>query len=271
MYAGSTLTKLSGNIIGAHQKIDRIARKHLEDLIPGSSFPLISDILHFEGDNGPDSIKRKSPAINEPWHFIQPFDNKDTQLIDAIENHYDQLVRSLKKHNVERSAFEAAWLAHAIVDGLTPAHHYPYEEQLKELRNGEGLDTRSSMKKRLFMSGVNKTQSIKNNWRMWGPRGLFTTHASFEIGFATIIAPLSFSDFKGARKLIKVLTKENIDNWFRTIAQEVAKLRLYDDFYKNGWTLKLSHRVKDQLAPTLIDAVTSVWYCAYKEAFEHKS
>src|SRR4051812_35123169 len=139
MYSGSTLTNFSGLIMGAHQKIDRIARNHLERLAPASSFPRKKTILHFEGNNGPDGIKRKSPAKNEPWHYIQPFDSEDKGLIKIIEDHYASLVSALKKGDDVGAAFEAAWLSHAIVDGLTPAHHYPYEEKLVELRNGDGI------------------------------------------------------------------------------------------------------------------------------------
>lgn len=267
MYAGSTLTRISGNIIGAHQKIDRIARKHLETLIPENNFPEISSILHFEGANGPDSIKRKSPAKDEPWHFIQPFDVHDTKLIDVINDHYKELVKALKADNDVRASFEAAWLAHAMVDGLTPAHHYPYEARLSELRNGEGLETRSTMKKRLIMPASDDgTHAVRNNWLMWGPKGLFTTHASFEIGVATLIAPLGFNDMLPATELIASLAKQNVGSWFRSIAQEVANLNLYEDFYSKGWTVKLSNRVREQLAPTLINAITAVWYCAYQEA-----
>ena len=72
MYSGSTITKISGIVLGAHQKIDRVARKHLEALLPENNFPKISNILKFEGDKGPDSIKRKSPFVDEPWHFFHP-------------------------------------------------------------------------------------------------------------------------------------------------------------------------------------------------------
>jgi hypothetical protein len=70
--------------------------------------------LHFEGKNGPDAIKRKSPAQDEPWHYYSPFDEQDSQLIDLIKSHYKQLVVELKAKNKEKSAFEAAWLAHAL-------------------------------------------------------------------------------------------------------------------------------------------------------------
>src|SRR4051812_21257739 len=139
MYSGSTLTTISGRLLGAHQKIDRVARKHLERLAPASQFPIIGSILHFEGGNGPDAIKRKSPAKDEPWHYFQPFNDKDTSILELIDGHYQLLVKALKRQDDVRASFEAAWLAHAIVDGLTPAHHYPYEEKLVELMSGQSL------------------------------------------------------------------------------------------------------------------------------------
>jgi hypothetical protein len=60
MYSGTTLTPISGRLFGAHQKIDRVARKSFESLTPKAEFPAIKEILHFEGVNGPDAIKRKS-------------------------------------------------------------------------------------------------------------------------------------------------------------------------------------------------------------------
>ena len=42
-------------------------------------------------------------------------------------------LRRAVKNDKTRAAFEAAWLAHALTDGLTPAHHYPYQEAVSEL------------------------------------------------------------------------------------------------------------------------------------------
>src|ERR1700704_2913005 len=152
MYSGTTLTPISGRLFGAHQKIDRLSRNSLRDLAKhDAAFPGARAILHFEGVNGPDAIKRKSPARDEPWHFMSPFDSADTQLVDAITGHYDPLVAALKSKENERAAFEAAWLAHALVDGLTPAHHYPYEEKLVELSSGRGIDDRNTISKKLFL------------------------------------------------------------------------------------------------------------------------
>jgi hypothetical protein len=74
--------------MGAHQKIDRVARRRLDQLLnEGIFFPPIRTILHFEGKNGPDGIKRKSPAKDEPWHYFDPFSDTDTQLIELIHDH----------------------------------------------------------------------------------------------------------------------------------------------------------------------------------------
>ncbi|MEK7603111.1 MAG: hypothetical protein AAB459_02630, partial [Patescibacteria group bacterium] len=178
---------MSGRLIGAHQKVDRVARRHLMRVLKDESvFPKVNKILQFEGKNGPDAIKRKSPAKDEPWHYTNPFDDEDTKLEELIWIHYDHLVTELKAGNQERIAFEAAWLAHAIVDGLTPAHHYPYEEKLIELRGGEGIESRTTYRKKLIMPGKTGSELIKNNWKMWGPRGLIMSHMMFEFGVAAI-------------------------------------------------------------------------------------
>lgn len=268
MYSGSTMTVFSGRLIGAHQKIDRLARRNLERLAPHSRFPDARSILHFEGRHGPDAIKRKSPAKDEPWHFLQPFNLDDTQLIELIERHYNQLVDALREKDQVRASFEAAWLAHAVVDGLTPAHHYPYEEKLVELRSGRGNEGRTTIGKKIIMPGKSPGHRVSNNWKMWGPKGLFTTHAAFEMGVAYLIAPL-----KSTGKHLR-LTSDKIDQfqaqslgeWFRKTAQEVARLELYDAFYKSGWTIGLARRVRNQLAPMLVQAVELVWYNALLEA-----
>jgi hypothetical protein len=266
MYSGSTFNAHSGRLIGAHQKIDRVARRHLDRLLPGNHFPAMKYILHFEGDNGPDGIKRKSPAHDEPWHFMQPFDVKDTQLIELVEDHYGKLIAALKTEDSVRAAFEAAWLAHAIVDGLTPAHHYPYEEKLVELRLGSGIEDRKTIGKKLIMPGQTTSHKLSNNWKMWGPKGLFTTHAAFEVGVAMVIAPLKLKIALPKKDKITAFEALSLRQWFRQQAQEVARLELYDDFYESGWTLQLARRIRTQLAPTLVQAVTLVWYGAVREA-----
>lgn len=266
MYAGSTLTPVSGRILGAHQKIDRVARRHLKLLAPQCYFPHIRGILHFEGVKGPDAIKRKSPANNEPWHYLLPFDLSDTQLIGIIERHYNQLVVSLKNKDSVRAGFEAAWLAHAVVDGLTPAHHYPYEEKLTQLRGGESIATRTTIRKKLILPGETALLQLSNNWKMWGPRGLFTTHALFEWGVAVLIAPSRLKWKPPTPDKVAAFQNQTLGQWYRQLAQDVARMEFYDDYYKSGWTLPLARRVRNQLAPTLMQAVTVIWHGAVLDA-----
>ena len=267
MYSGTTLTRFSGRMLGAHQKIDSVARRHLSWLIPDDKlFPSIRQILHFEGKNGPDGIKRKSPAKDEPWHYINPHDEDDTQLIQLITDHYQQLVREIKAGNQERMAFEAAWLAHALVDGLTPAHHYPYEEKLIELRGGQGIETRTTIKQKLVMPGETRKEQFINNWKMWGSKGLIVTHGLFEIGIATIIKPLTFSDIIPTKEdLIKVEELGAVE-YFHRAAKEIAALDMYERYYKKGWTPRLAYEIRHTLGPVIIQTVTLTWYAALVEA-----
>lgn len=170
MYSGTTLTPVSGRIMGAHQKFDRVARNQLSKILPNDKvFPSSRKILHFEGRKGPDAIKRKSPARDEPWHYYSPFDNNDSQLIELIQSHYSQLVKELKNDNKERVAFESAWLAHVIVDGLTPAHHYPYEEELSKIR-GSGKETRTTVREKLLPKGETKRDTLKKVGKFTGQK-----------------------------------------------------------------------------------------------------
>lgn len=266
MYSGTTLTKMSGRILGSHQKIDRVARTQLGKLLSDDGvFPASRKILHFEGKNGPDAIKRKSPAKDEPWHYYSPFDDDDSQLIELINHHYELLVKQLKAGNKERSAFEAAWLAHALVDGLTPAHHYPYEDKLTELR-GEGIETRTTIKQKLVIPGDTRRDSVKKNWKMWGPKGLITTHGMFEFGLATLIAPLTFKESIPSAQDIATVRNIGIGEWFKRSAREIAVLDMYNRYYSRGWTTKLAYDVRQRLAPTIIKTVTLSWYAACVEA-----
>jgi hypothetical protein len=268
MYSGTTLTRASGRLAGAHQKIDRIARRHLQALSDQSSdFPSIKTILHFEGRNGPDAIKRKSPAKDEPWHYLSPFDDDDTVLLELIQDHYRNLVKALAAKDDVVAGFEAAWLAHAVVDGLTPAHHYPYEEKLDELRGGLGKESRVSYREKVLMPGSNNRETIANNWKMWGPKGLLSTHFAFEWGVSSILLPMRVGKRTTPSDSETQAVKQTaVSEYFLELAREVAAYGLYDEFYKKGWTAKLARTVRQQLVPTIVKAVTLIWYKALCEA-----
>lgn len=267
MYSGTTLTKHSGRFLGAHQKFDRVARRDLAQLLKDNKvFPSTKNILHFEGRNGPDAIKRKSPAKDELWHYFNPFDPEDTQIIDIIDDHYTKLVAQLKEGNAERVAFEASWLAHAIVDGLTPAHHYPYEEKLVELRGGQGIETRTTLKEKWVIPGDSRRQQVHNNWKMWGPRGLFTSHMLFEMGVATIIKPLSLKKAEPTLDDVALFREQGVEDSFRRAAKEIGVLDMYHNYCRKGWTPKLARQVRQKLAPIIAKTITLTWYSALIDA-----
>lgn len=266
MYSGFTLTDYSGKIIGAHQKIDKVAREHLGTLINGRElFPKSKAILKFEGKNGPDGLKRKSPGKNEPEHYFSPFDD-DGMLISIIKEHYKNLVTELENKNPERVAFEAAWLAHSLVDGLTPAHHYPYKKELsKLLEHGEGNE-QQSVKEKLIMPGKTVSAKIKNNWKMWGPKGLMLTHGLFELGAAVLLAPMSFDKYMPSKIELAKIKKIGLVEYFINQAREIAVLDIYEIYSKRGWTPKLARIIRNKLGPAMVNTVTLAWYLALTDA-----
>lgn len=271
MYSGTTISNRSGTLLGAHQKLDRVARLALEKSMPGTAFPSIKEILHFEGKNGPDAIKRKSPARDEPWHYYDPTDTADTDLLEMIQEHTANLIKALKKNSSEKAAFEAAWLAHALVDGLTPAHHYPFEKKLEELR-GEGIETRTSIKDKLIIrqAGDSNRQTFSKNWQFWGAKGVMTTHGLFEWGVATAIAPLRLKKgYPNGNELIRVRT-EGIVPIFKEAAAHIYELNMYERFHKKGWTSKLAKQTRQDLAPLIVKVVTLGWYAAAHKAYGGK-
>lgn len=248
--------------MGVHQRIDRVAHRHVTPFISRQvGFPSIKQILHFEGLNGPDGIKRKSPAKDEPWHFINPDDPSDTMLLDMIDAHIKNLTTALAEHNVERASFEAAWMAHAITDGLTPAHHYPLEETIEKLRDGKGIATRNSTKEKILLPGKNAREKIKNNWEFWGAKGVMTTHFNFELGVATTISAAKLdTDHRFNADDITALESYGFRPFFLDILRQVHAMGMYEEFQKKGWTRHLARETKQELLPLIIKAVCAGWY-----------
>jgi hypothetical protein len=262
MYSGTTFRTKSGRVIGVHQKIDRVARRHVAARLPKRAyFPTTQEILHFEGLNGPDGIKRKSPARDEPWHYIDPTDHTDRAIVDMINDHLYNMTQALIDKNHQRAAFEAAWMAHAIVDGLTPAHHYPLEAKLEELR-GEGLETRTSTKEKLLLPGNSRRQRLRNNWEFWGAKGVMTTHVGFELGVATTIAAQKFDDTMPIEEEFRRIENDGFEPVFFTMLQQIADMKMYDEFTKLGWTRHLARETRDVLVPDIIKTVALAWYQA---------
>lgn len=269
MYSGTTLRDSSGNLLGAHQKIDRVARVALEEAMPHTSFPNIRDILHFEGKNGPDGIKRKSPAQDEPWHYIDPLNLNDTALLDMIQVHHDNLVKALRRQSHEKAAFEAAWLAHAIVDGLTPAHHFPLSDKIEELW-GRPKEERTSIRDKNIIRGESYRDTVSRNWQYWGAKGVMTTHGMFEFGIAVTIAPLKLRQARASGNDLVRVRSEGFVPMYREAIQHVYGLRMYERFQKRGWTRLLAKQTREDLVPLIVKAVTLAWYSAAYKAYGGK-
>lgn len=271
MYAFGPIPKQtrSGHVIGTHQKIDRVARRHLEPYLPaGVVFPAIQDILHFEGSRGPDGIKMKSPGKDEPWHFIDPKTmTKDDRLLHTIDDHIANLADALRDRNYHRAAFEAAWLAHAVTDGLTPAHHEPLDEQVKDLRASDHRKDKFSS--RIIMSGNGSGKTfVQNNWQYWGAKGIMTNHALFEAGVATTAKPLRFGDAAVDQHDIDQLKRYGFTALYMEFVRQVDRLDMYEQFKLSGWTHELAKQTSRDLLPTIIRAVTLAWYEAARRVTE---
>ena len=260
-------SKHSGELIGTHQKLDKSARRLLAKYLPATSrkFPSIDEILYFEGIRGPDGLKRKSPGVDEPEHFIIP-GKDDGVLIGYIRNHHYNLVQALKKKNRERAAFEAAWLAHAITDGLTPAHHYPFRKVVDELMSDQDYKTLFGVQVKGIMRGRNLAEAARNNWLYWGAGGVMTKHIAFEYGVAYAITPLPLKSL--APKDIKKddFVASNYEKVFYTALERVDAIKMYDEFLQKGWNTELIVRTREVLVPEIVRAITLAWASAFLEA-----
>jgi hypothetical protein len=260
MYAGTTYGKKSGRFLGVHQRIDRIARRHFVKLLKDKeTFPTSVQILHFEGNNGPDGIKHKSPSVDEPWHFIDPEKLDDNEVMQMIYDHQINLAEALKKNNTERAAFEAAWMAHAIVDGLTPAHHYPLADKIEELF-GMPHHERSSVKEKNIIKGSSRRDTLSKNWQYWGKHGIFMNHFMFEFGVATAILGKKFTKLTISDEDLKNVITDGYEKTFRAILKQVVALGTYETYAKKGWNRQLADTVREELMPLIVRAVVLGWY-----------
>lgn len=254
-------------VFHAHQKIDHIAYRHLQQLVgPQATLPAFKQVVHFEGHNGPDATKLKyGEGVEPPWHFMNPFDVTDVALPNIIDYHYQELVKALKAEDRTRTAFEMAWLAHAVVDGLTPAHHYPYEAELQELL-GDDRTSRKTFFGHLMVKGETVLQSIGRSLKLVGPKGLLTTHTAFEAGVYTTLLPMRVAPAFPASEELAVAHEMGVSVYFQRLAREVGAFSFYEWFYKTGWTPKLGRTIRRELIPRMVKMVTIAWYCALVDA-----
>ena len=262
--------KTTHRLVGTHQKIDRIAHRILTKNIPKKTFfPTADEIIYFEGARGPDGLKRKSPGVDEPKHFVLP-ENDDHHLIKMILDHQYNLRRALVKKDRVRAAFEAAWMAHAITDGLTPAHHFPLSEATKELMSNKEFVKIFGEPIKGIMRGDNIAQFARNNWLYWGAGGYMTKHCAFEYGVALATASIPSNRLSPQIKR-KNLKKVDIETEFYRSLRQVYSLDMYKRFCKKGWTTRLAFETQKFLIPEIIKVVVLGWVAALPEQTKQKA
>lgn len=301
-------SKFSGKIMGTHQKLDQAARRSLARVLPrGKYFPSEKEILHFEGSRGPDGLKRKSPGIDEPSHMMATSDlvrecdgendasssgqdssqheldaapdlaaekidhsNLDERsVVTMILDHRWNLVKALKDNNQVRAAFEAAWMAHMLTDGLTPAHHFPLSQVKDELMTDKEIMRVFGQPIKGVIRGRNMLETMRNNWLFWGAGGHMSKHIAYEYGVLMIATPLS-PRYLEVELQPTDLQELDTEKMFRQALGRVQKLEQYSQFLENGWTTELAMEVKEILLPEIIRAIALGWYSAVVEAYKLK-
>lgn len=268
MYSTTTLAKdpkLSGKIMGTHQLLDQAARQTLGQYLPaGRYFPSSKEIIYFEGVRGPDGLKRKSPEQDDLSHMYDEPDGG--QLLTQILDHYHNLVLALRDCNHVRAAFEAAWLAHMLVDGLTPAHHFPLDNAKEELMSNKEFVKVFGEPIKGVMRGRTPLETMRNNWLYWGAGGYMSKHIAYEYGVALIVAVLPH---KTLRPPIAAVDLQNLDvrQIFADALGAIKPKEVYNQFRQDGWTTELAFATKDVLAPQMVRAIVRCWYAAMTEAY----
>ena len=251
-------SKHSGKLIGVHQKLDKVARKLLDAKMEGVDFPTIKEILYFEGSRGPDGIKKKSPGVDDPDYFIIP-SKDDGKLFEIVMNHQHNLAQALKSDNRERAAFEAAWMAHALTDALTPAHHYPYRKVVDELMTDKDYKTLFGHEIKGIMRGETLLQAARNNWLYWGAGGVMTKHIAYEYGVAYIIKPVRLERLMPKNIEASELKKVDLKKEFYDAVNKVDSLKMYDHFLDTGWTTQLAVEPREILIPEIVRLIVLGW------------
>ncbi|MEX0934234.1 MAG: hypothetical protein WDZ42_00360, partial [Candidatus Saccharimonadales bacterium] len=151
-----------------------------------------------------------------------------------------------------------------VVDGLTPAHHYPYEQEL-ELMYRTSQQKFFKRRHKILLQGINKRQLLKGNWRMWGNKGLLSTHIHFEAGVAAAVITGNF-DTKLDEGNLALAKSLGLVDFFKQQAAVIHELKMYDRFYQTSWTVWLARASRKELAPRTIETLAIVWVLAAEEA-----
>lgn len=246
--------------IATHQRLVLASRRQLSRYLPAhASFPKAGKIVHFEGVNGPDGLASKRSAGDEPYQFIKP-GTDGGKLIRHIKHHLYNLNRAYKKGDEVKMAFEAAWMSHMMIDGLTPAHQQPFKDQLKELDDREMSEVNSRIM-RIISPGDGPVDFLVKNWKRLGPGGVGTNHMMFEAGVDFLVMPLH------PRQLMTSLSRGDVRRaksgkfieLYLESVNKVAKMEIFERYVDEGWTAELARDVREVLLPEIVRCVTLGW------------
>lgn len=265
MYSRTIPLSTKTEKIATHQRLIRAARRAITPHVKsGIIFPPAKQIIHFEGKNGPDGLASKHSIDDQPHDFINPNDPKDRALIAEVKDHIHNLHAALKKNNPVRANFEAAWLSHIVIDGLTPAHHQPFKEQLKQIdpRDAHEIDSRL---KRIFYSGDSTLDSFINNWKRLGPRGIGTNHMMFEAGIELLVMPMSprhLAKVQISSSDIKKIKAGKFTDIYLSTIKKIDARHMFERYEQSSWTTDLAADVREILIPATVRMVALAWLAA---------
>jgi len=263
MFSRTLLADKHSETIATHQRIVRASRREALKYLPRTAkLPSAKQINRFEGKNGPDGLAGKHNVLDFPTEFVDP-ENNDGLLFQNIKNHMHALRIAYRQKNSVRVAFEMAWLEHIIVDGLTPAHHQPFKQQIKDLDPREAEEI-NGLFKRIFMPGDNMFDVFIKNWKRLGPGGLGTAHIMFEAGIDFIMMPLPPSTFETnftVQELVKARGGRYLQLYDSSI-RRINQLHMFERYEEEGWTTSLAADVRETLLPECVKMVTLAWLAA---------
>ncbi len=241
--------------VGVHQRLDRQAYQlityyNLSNKDLTGKFPALKKILHFEGINGPDGLKVKSK--NDVSHLWDPI-SKVGHLPTWIEIHHQQLILALQKEDHTEAAFQSAWMAHYLADGMTPAHH---------------IDFNKIEEKMLTSKQANLLNKMRKKWLYYGYKGLLSSHLIFEFGIGFyLIASRTKPKFDA--DLLQQIKKQGLKRVFEIETSKVGELDLYNNFLTEGWNGKILTELRNSVLIRIPQLISASWQSAIEEAF-HK-
>lgn len=213
---------------------------------------------------GSSDHTNSSPETSQATNLAISADSRS--LPEMIVDHHWNLVQALRQKDATRAAFEAAWMAHMIVDGLTPAHHFPLTDVKEKLMTSQEMVKIFGQPVKGMMRGHNALETMRNNWLYWGAKGFMSQHIGYEYGVAMIAATLPHRALAARIDPSTFVEQDFFQNYPQSVAK-VQQYNMYDRFCKEGWTTELAVETKNILLPEITKNIALGWYSTITEAY----